>query len=162
MTKATEQAALDLLAKANAKYEYVEHPPLHHLDDDTAPAGMPKMKNLLFKTKRDENFFLYMTKQDRIDIKHLAEELGTSKSQLRFASPEDLLALLGLTPGTVNPLALALDSENRIEFLVDQEIVNDNKMSCHPNQNEASVTMSWSEFNKVLNFVHHKAHIISE
>ncbi|MCO0831644.1 prolyl-tRNA editing protein [Fructobacillus sp. W13] len=162
MTKATEQAALDLLVKAQADYQYVEHPPLHHLDDDSAPAGMPKMKNLLLKTKKEQQFYLYMTKQDKVDFKHLAEQLNTSKSQLRFASPEDLFELLGLTPGTVNPLALALDTENQIQFLVDQEIIDDGIMSCHPNQNEASVIISWEQFNKVLSFISHPAQVISE
>lgn len=162
MPKATEEESLQLLQDAGVSYEYIEHPALHHLDDDAAPAGMPKMKNLLLKTKKSGQFYLYMTKQDRVDFKHLAAELGTSKSQLRFASPEDLLERLGLTPGTVNPLALALDVDQKIQFLIDQEIVSDGRISCHPNQNEASVVMSWPDFDKVMQSIQHPATIISE
>ncbi|MBS9335829.1 YbaK/EbsC family protein [Fructobacillus papyrifericola] len=150
MTAASETEALALLKEAGVSYKRYEHPALHHLGDLGAPKDFIPMKNLLLKTKKDGRFYLFLTMQERIDFKLLAKAIGTSKSQLNFASPEELFSLMAVTPGTVNPLALERDREKRIFLLVDEAVVSANQVAVHPNQNEATVVMTWPDFEKVL------------
>lgn len=98
MNEATEREALTLLEKSGALYKRYTHPTLHHLNDTTAPKEFLPMKNLLIRTKKTAQFYLYMTMQERIDFGRLAKALGSTKSQLRFASEEELFWLNGCSP----------------------------------------------------------------
>lgn len=162
MTQANENEAIQLLDRLHIQYQLVRHAALHHLSDEGAPKGLPRMKNLLLKTKRDNQYYLYMTTNKRVDFTKLAHELGTSKSQLRFASNDDLEELLGVQPGTVTPLALMHDVHGTVQVIVDQGIVDAGVIAVHPNQNEATVVMSWLDFTKVLIALKHPYQLVSE
>ncbi|MBS9337701.1 YbaK/EbsC family protein [Fructobacillus parabroussonetiae] len=150
MKDATEKQALDLLERTKVSYQRFTHPPLHHLGDQGAPTDFVPMKNLLLKTKRAGQYYLYLTMQDRIDFGVLAKELNTSKSQLQMTSADELFDLMAVTPGTVNPFALENDQNRQIHFLVDQAIIDTDQVAVHPNQNEATIVMTWAAFLKVL------------
>ncbi|CAK1248559.1 YbaK/EbsC family protein [Fructobacillus fructosus] len=150
MNEATEREALTLLEKSGALYKRYTHPTLHHLNDTTAPKEFLPMKNLLIRTKKTAQFYLYMTMQERIDFGRLAKALGSTKSQLRFASEEELFDLMAVHPGTVTPLALEKDKDKKIHLVIDQAIIDADQVAVHPNQNEATVVMTWAEFTKVL------------
>ncbi|MFC4760688.1 YbaK/EbsC family protein [Fructobacillus durionis] len=162
MIQANENEAIQLLDRLHIQYQLVRHAALHHLSDEGAPKDLPRMKNLLLKTKRDNQYFLYMTSNKRVDFTKLARELGTSKSQLRFASNDDLEELLGVQPGTVTPLALMHDVHGSIQVIVDQAIVDAGVIAVHPNQNKATVVMSWLDFTKVLIALKHPYQLVSE
>ena len=60
---------------------------------------------------------------------------------LSFASPDDLLAILHLTPGAVTPLGLLNDEERRVHLYVDADF-KDHLIGVHPNDNTATVWLS--------------------
>lgn len=57
---------------------------------------------------------------------------------------------MAVHPGTVTPLALEKDKDKKIHLVIDQAIIDADQVAVHPNQNEATVVMTWAEFTKVL------------
>lgn len=160
MTNATEEEALTLLKEVGVNYRLVRHPALHHLGDPNAPKGIPQMKSLLLKTKRDQQYYLYLTKKARINFGQVAQAINSSKSQLNFASDDDLMRLLTVHSGTVTPLALTHDHHNEVILLVDHEIKADDQVAVHPNQNQATVIMNWLDFTQVMQAINHPITVI--
>jgi len=84
----------------------------------------------------------------RLDLKSFRKLVKAPK--IRFASPEDLLEILGLTPGAVSPLGLVNDTENRTIFYVDKQLWEAPIMCCHPNVNTETVQLSTEAFQSVV------------
>ena len=70
--------------------------------------------------------------------------------KIRFAEPEDLLDVLGITPGAVSPIGLVNDIENRTIFIIDEEVWNADEICCHPNINSETMQIPGSEFQKLI------------
>ena len=68
---------------------------------------------------------------------------------LSFASTDDLLAIMGLLPGSVTPLGILNDTEHRVHFYMDSEFAG-NKIGVHPNDNTATV---WMQANDLLELI---------
>ena len=82
-----------------------------------------------------------------MDLKEFRRQHGLRA--LSFASSEDLLSILGLTPGSVTPLALLNDAEGRVHLYLDAAF-SGNKIGVHPNDNTATVWMCADELLDML------------
>lgn len=74
-----------------------------------------------------------------VDLKGLKDAVGADK--LSFASPERMLELLGVEPGSVTILGLANDMEHKVEVFIDQAIWNAEEFQCHPLVNTATLVI---------------------
>jgi Ala-tRNA(Pro) deacylase len=92
-----------LLNSAGAAYREIEHAPTRNSEESARARGEPLSvgaKALLLRT--DEVFRLFVLPADRkLDSAALKRHFGAKS--LRFATPEELLALTGLAPGSVPP-----------------------------------------------------------
>jgi prolyl-tRNA editing enzyme YbaK/EbsC (Cys-tRNA(Pro) deacylase) len=92
-----------LLSEAGIPFSEVSHAPTRTSEESARARGEPLAnggKAILLKT--DEQFRLFVLPADRrLDSASVKRELGVRKT--RFASPEELLALTGLLPGSVPP-----------------------------------------------------------
>ena len=75
----------------------------------------------------------------RVDLKEFQRRHGTRR--LSFASPEELLRLLDLTPGSVTPLGLLNDRDHAVRFCLDRDF-DGGRIGVHPNDNTATVWLS--------------------
>src|SRR5665213_3220856 len=81
--------------------------------------GKRPIKNLLLQDdKKRRTFLVIMDGNRQLDMKALAPKLGVRK--LRFASPDTLLAKLGVTPGAVSLFGLLHEGSEGVEVAVDQ------------------------------------------
>ena len=98
-------------------------------------------KNLFVRDDKKRSYYLITVKGDtRVDLKEFAAKHGTRK--LSFASPDDLMAILGLIPGAVTPLGLLNDGERRVIFYLDSAFIGEpGLIGVHPNDNTATVWM---------------------
>ena len=72
--------------------------------------------------------------KERVDLKEFRRTYGTKN--LSFAKEEDLMNILGLIPGSVSPLGLLNDKENKVHFYLDKEFTEkDALIGVHPNEN---------------------------
>lgn len=96
-------------------------------------------KNLFVRDDKKRNYYLISVKGDkRVDLKAFRRQHGLRA--LSFASAEDLLAILGLTPGSVTPLGILNDTGRRVHFYLDAEFAG-HRIGVHPNDNTATVWM---------------------
>ena len=67
-------------------------------------------KNLFLKNKKTGQFYLVtIPHEERLDLNKFRGLIGAPK--VRFAEPDDLSEILGLTPGAVSPLGLINDTK---------------------------------------------------
>ena len=98
-------------------------------------------KNLFLRAAKGEGFFLATLKEDRVvSVNALARAAGWPK--VTMASAEELLAVLGVTPGSVTPLGLVNTAPGRVQFVLDAAIAEGPEpLWCHPLRNTASVAL---------------------
>jgi Ala-tRNA(Pro) deacylase len=116
-------------------------------------------KNLFLRNQKGSRHFLVVLAFTRRgDLAALAEHFGEKK--LGFASPERLLAHLGLTPGSVSPFGLINDPAHNVEVAIDVAIRDAARVAFHPNVNTATLVLSGADFQRYLAAVGHEVHWI--
>ncbi|MEX1308484.1 MAG: prolyl-tRNA synthetase associated domain-containing protein [Eubacteriales bacterium] len=150
-----KNAVLALLDELIIPYEYLEHPPamtMEDLADMDEKTDAVYMKNLFLRNGSGKQHYLVVVCGDkRVDLKALAGEIGSSR--LSFASDERLLKHLGLKPGQVGPFGLMNDKEKAVMTILDKDMVGCLRISFHPNDNAATVIISYDDLQKYLNHV---------
>ncbi len=133
-------------------YERHEHPPGATVED-LAPywAGIDAIhcKNLFLRNQRGNRHYLVIALHTkRVDLRGVADQIGDGK--LSFGSPERLESYLGVTPGSVSPFGLINDRERHVRVILDRELKKASRVSFHPNVNTATLTLTFSDFERFL------------
>jgi Ala-tRNA(Pro) deacylase len=82
------------------------------------------------------------------DLKGLSDRLEAGK--LSFASERRLTEHLGLETGAVSPFGLINDSQKTVTAVIDRDLSKNDLVNFHPNVNTATITISYSDFEKFL------------
>ena len=140
------------LAEHNIQYILHTHPAVFTVPEAKIHTGhIPgsHCKNLFLKNKKTGQLYLITIPYDkRLDLNQFRKMIGAPK--VRFAGPEDLLEVLGITPGAVSPLGLVNDTDDKVIFLIEEEIWNAQEICCHPNVNTETLQIPGSEFQKLI------------
>lgn len=137
-------AYLDTIAIAHTTHQ---HAPVFTVDEGRdLKASMPggHTKNLFLKDKDGAYVLISAEAHTQIRLNQLHRQIGTKR--LSFGSPEDLLDLLGVTPGSVTALALMNDREAEVRFLVDEALLACDPVYFHPLTNTATTAISRADF----------------
>ncbi len=106
-------------------------------------------KNLFLKNKKTSQLYLItFPHEKRLDLNQFRKSVGAPK--IRFAGPEDLKEVLGITPGAVSPIGLVNDIDNKVIFIVDEQIWNADEICCHPNVNTETLQIPGKDFQKLI------------
>ena len=110
---------------------------------DPAVATMPK--NVFLCNRRQTAFYLLLLSPGRaFRTAVISKLLGVSR--LSFA-PETLLPeLLGLDKGAVSPLGLLFDREKQVQLVMDDSLLQYERLWFHPGINTKSVEISTQDF----------------
>jgi len=146
-----EKSLLAELQKLGIPYQYVSHPAV--FTSDQANEIMPEhrgrhCKNLLVKDKTDRKWMLTIPDDTKIDLKKAAEIIGAGR--LSFCSADEMMQTLGVTPGSVTPLAVINDTRNQVTMYLDTDIMNMELIQCHPMINTATVSIARDDFEKFI------------
>ncbi len=147
----TKKEIYDFLKNREIDFEVTEHKAVFNMEE-LSEVDLPypecDAKNLFVRDEKKKNYYLITVKGDkRVNLKEFRKAHGLKN--LSFASPEDLLNILKLTPGSVTPLGLLNDEENKVHFYLDQEF-NGGKIGVHPNDNTATVWLNVSDLIKII------------
>ncbi|MGF0039479.1 prolyl-tRNA synthetase associated domain-containing protein [Peptoniphilaceae bacterium SGI.131] len=98
-------------------------------------------KNLFVRDDKKSKYYLITVKGDkRVDLKKFRNKNRTRP--LSFASVDDLFSLMKLEAGSVTPLGLLNNADNKIIFYIDKSFLEgEGLIGCHPNDNTATVWM---------------------
>ncbi|HBP08771.1 prolyl-tRNA synthetase associated domain-containing protein [Treponema sp. UBA6852] len=149
----TKQETYDFLNAKNIEYEITEHKAVFSMDeicDVVLPHSECDAKNLFVRDDKKREYFLITVKGNkRVDLKEFRKSHGIR--QLSFASAEDLMRFLNLTPGSVTPLGLLNDAEHKVKFFLDKDFLEPPGMiGIHPNENTATV---WLKTADLINLI---------
>ena len=93
--------------------------------------GVIICKNLFLCNRQKTSFYLLMMPGDKkFKTKELSAQINSSR--LSFAEPEDMLKYLDIEPGAVSVMGLMNDRGQNVRLLIDQEILSDEYIGCHP------------------------------
>ena len=153
-----EMAVYELLDELEIPYLRVDHEAAATVDDchevDEA-LGIHICKNLFLCNRQKTDFYLLMMPGlKKFKTKELSSQLGTAR--LFFAEAEYMEEFLNITPGSVSVMGLMNDKENRVRLLIDQELLQDEFVGCHPCVNTASLKIRMKDI--LEKFLPHVGH----
>ena len=147
-----KQEVYQFLKDNNIQYEVTEHPAVYNMEEmDNLHLPYPySAKNLFVRDDKKANFYLITVKEEkRVNLKEFRKQNGTRN--LSFASENDLIDILRLTPGSVTPFGLLNDKEQKVKFYIDEDLLSgDGMIGIHPNENTATVWLKTEDLIKIL------------
>lgn len=158
-----EERCYDLLDRLGITYTRVDH---EHADTIEACKEIEKLlgceicKNL-FLTNRQmtEVWLLLMPGEKPFKTKLLSKQIGSAR--LSFASPEQMLRYLDITPGSVSVLGLKNDSEKKVRLLIDRDLLGQESIGMHPCINTSSLRVKTADLiEKLLPAMEHEPTIV--
>lgn len=158
-----KQKVIEALEQMQIPYEVYEHPAAHTIEEiDSLEIFQDKpwvAKNLFLRDEKGRRHFLIvMDKDKQADLKEIRDQLGTSR--LSFASEERLMKHLQLTKGSVTPLGILNDEALAVEVVFDKELVGREIIGVHPNDNTATVFLSYADLSEFIKAHGNQIHII--
>ena len=145
----------DFLKQLNIEYELVEHPAVATIAEAMQfwkDVEATHCKNLFFRNhKGNKHFLVVFDAHQQLAIHELEKSLKQGK--ISFASENRMAKYLAILPGSVSPFGLINNVENHVHVYLDINLKTSNKISFHPNDNTASIVLSFSDFLKCLESV---------
>jgi len=122
-------------------------------------------KNLFLCNRQKTAFYLLMMPGDKkFKTKELSSQINSAR--LSFAEAEDMLKYLDIEPGAVSVMGLMNDKDHAVKLLIDEDVLKDEYIGCHPCVNTASLKMRTDDvIKKFLPAVEHEymtVHLVGE
>ena len=113
-------------------------------------------KSLFLCNRQETSFYLLMMPGEKpFKTKDLSRQLGVAR--LSFGKPEYMEQFLDITPGSVSVMGLMNDKEQRVQLLIDEEVIQNEYVGCHPCINTVSMKLKTSDLlEKFLPAVGHR------
>ena len=154
----------DLLDSLGIDYQRIDHDEANTMEvcrqiDVVLEATI--CKNLLLCNRQCTSFYLLMIPGDKVfKTKDLSAQIGSSR--LSFAGAEYMEQFLDITPGSVSVLGLMNDKENRVQLLIDEDVLKGEYVGMHPCINTSSLRLKTKDLMKtVLPAMGHEAKIVT-
>ena len=118
--------------------------------------GISICKNLFLCNRQKTAYYLLLLPGYKaLKTKELSKQIPTSR--LSFASGEDMEEYLNVTPGSATIMGLMFDPENRVQLVIDEELLKEEWFGCHPCINTSSLKLRTEDvIGKYLQAVHHE------
>lgn len=147
-----------LLERLQINYVRYEHSPVFTIEQSellNLKTCATRCKNLFLRNKKGNQHYLVTMEHFKfLDLKRLASQIGSTA--LSLASAERMLNLLGIAAGAVGPFGLINDKGKQVTVLIDRELRTSSSVSFHPNVNTVTVEISFTDFQKYLDWCGNK------
>lgn len=129
-----ENRVYDLLEELSIPFVRIDHDAMNTIDecqDVDKFLGVEICKNLFLCNSQKTKFYLLMMPgHKKFVTRDFCKQINSSR--LSFAPPEYMEAYLDLTPGSASILGLMNDHEHHVQLVMDQEVVDQPLIGCHP------------------------------
>ena len=149
----------DLLDSLGISFERVDHAPAMTMEvcaaiDEVLEATI--CKNLLLCNRQGTAFYLLMLPGNKVfKTSVLSKQIGSSR--LSFASAEAMEQFLDITPGSVSVMGLMNDHDNRVQLIMDKDVLKGEYIGCHPCINTSSLRFKTADLmEKILPAMGHE------
>lgn len=142
----------DLLDSLGIEYERIDHEPamtIEACEEIDQALGAVICKNLFLCNRQETDFYLLMIPGDKkFKTKDISAQIGSSR--LSFGKPEYMEQFLDITPGSVSIMGLMNDKENKVQLLIDEEVLEGEYIGCHPCINTSSLRIRTEDMVKKI------------
>lgn len=155
-------------------YDFLDEHGIEYMRTDHAPADTMEVcyeidkvldaticKNLFLCNRQKTQFYLLMMPGDKpFKTKEITSQIGSAR--LSFAGAEEMEAYLDIQPGAVSVMGLINDTQNHVQLLVDEDILNGEYVGCHPCVSTSSLKIKTKDiFGRFLDAVHHDMKVVA-
>lgn len=143
-------------------FEIVEHGPA--LTTEQADSFIEGIEGVRTKTmfltnkKKTAYYLLIMDDHKRLDMSAFGQIAGSKG--IKMASAESLYEKMMLPPGVVSPFGLLNNQDKDISVFIDKAIVDEERMSFHPNTNEKTIFIKTADLFQFIEGIGYKVNII--
>jgi Ala-tRNA(Pro) deacylase len=153
MSESRLYADLSLL---EIEYELVEHEAVFTVEqssklDREIPGA--HTKNLFLKDAAGQYWLVTVPAHMRVDLKQLPDAIGSKR--VGFGKAEDMQRLLDIRPGSVTPLAAINDDQGAVAVVIDERLIEAERINVHPLRNTATISLSPQKLVKLLEHWQH-------
>ena len=155
----------NIFEKLNAleiPFELVEHAPAFMMEEYNALGFNPNdeiCKNLFLRDYKGTRHMLVVLKGSKhADLQLIRGEVDSSK--LSFASDARLAKFLDVKKGSVSPLGLLNDATGEVEVYFDEDLKDAPRLGFHPNDNTATVFITFSDVQKYIESTGHTVRFV--
>jgi Ala-tRNA(Pro) deacylase len=144
----------ETLLKLNIPFQYIGHPPAPNIEiakQYWQGHDAQHCKNLFFRNHKGNKHYLVIFDCDKNLAIHDIEKM-LKQGKLTFASEQRMQRYLGLKPGSVSVFGLIHDTTDHVHVFIDINLQLAKKISFHPNENTASLIISFTDLLRYLNY----------
>lgn len=153
----------DFLDELGISYERIDHEPAMTMEECEEVDRILEAticKNLFLCNRQETNFYLLMIPGDKkFKTRILSKVLGVAR--LSFANEDYMEKYLDITPGSMSVLGLINDRENKVQLVIDEDVLNGEYIGCHPCINTSSLRLRTKDLmEKIIPNMKHKPIIV--
>jgi Ala-tRNA(Pro) deacylase len=153
-----------LLEKLNIPFSRLDHGAAGTVDDCLEVErllGINICKNLFLTNSRKTRFYmLMMPGEKRYKAVELAAQMQSTR--LSFADASYMETFLNITPGSVSVLGLMNDKNHDVELLIDEDLLKEEFVACHPCVNTTSLKLRMDDLlGKFLPYTGHEPRFVT-
>lgn len=153
----------DLLDRLGISYQRIDHEAAMTME---ACAEVDKAldaticKNLLLCNRQNTEFYLLLIPGDKpFKTKELSRQIESSR--LSFAAAEYMEEFLDITPGSLSVFGLMNDKDNRVQLLIDEDVLKGECIGFHPCINTSSLRLKTADLvDKVIPAMGHAPRLV--
>ena len=112
------------------------------------------VKNLFLKDAGSRFWLVTVSAEKRVALKALPDAIGCKR--VSFGNAEDMERLLGVTPGSVTPVAAINDLSGEVTVVIDAALAGAALVNVHPLRNTASMALSGKDLLTALRHWNHE------
>ena len=153
-----------LLDSLGVEYQRIDHEAAMTMEACAAideALGATICKNLMLCNRQCTVFYLLLTPGEKVfKTSELSKKIGSSR--LSFAKGEYMEEFLDITPGSLSILGLMNDKENRVNLLIDEDVLKGEYIGMHPCINTSSLKLKTADLvEKVIPAMGHAPTIVT-
>lgn len=133
-----------------------EHPAVFTVEESRAVDHQfpgAHTKNLFLKDAAGAFWLVTVPADARVDLKTLPGVIGSKR--VSFGKPDDMVRLIGITPGSVTPLAMINAAPGTISVVLDSALAAAERINVHPLRNTGTLGLAGAD---VLRLLRHWGH----
>ena len=159
----TEIRTYDLLDRLGIEYWRTDHEAaftMEACEDIDRVLGVKMCKNLFLCNRQQTAFYLLMMPDDiPFKTKELSAQIGSAR--LSFGDHDKMKEYLDILPGAMSVLGLMNDTENRVRLLIEERVMQEEYLGCHPCVNTSSLKIRMKDILDIfLPAVSHNATVV--
>lgn len=168
MIEASERARAtpaDLFARLTAlaiPTTTTEHRAVHTAEELMGEVGhLPGVhaKNLFFCDAKKKMWLVVVPAELNLDLKKLAGVIGAAR--LSFGSPERLMRVLGVAPGSVTPFAVINDTIGDVRLVLDAGMMQAEFVNVHPLVNTMTTAIKPDDLHRFVEACGHRPRLMN-